>query len=61
MIDEKTQGDDGNLRVKCLVFSRVVGFLTPVEFWNNGKKAEWQDRKVFKLPGVEDERPHLDK
>ena len=38
------------MRVKCLVYSRVVGFLTPIEFWNDGKKSEWEDRKVFNLP-----------
>ena len=31
----------------CEVYSRVVGYLRPVQQWNNGKKAEYQDRKVF--------------
>jgi len=33
----------------ALVYSRVVGFLTPVKQWNVGKSAEWEDRKVFKI------------
>ncbi|MCI2428245.1 ribonucleoside triphosphate reductase [Candidatus Acetothermia bacterium] len=31
----------------CEVYSRVVGYLRPVEQWNNGKRAEFADRKVF--------------
>jgi len=28
----------------CEVYSRVVGYLRPVDQWNNGKKAEYHDR-----------------
>ena len=34
-------------RVKCERYSRIVGYLRPLEQWNDGKKAEWQDRKLF--------------
>jgi ribonucleoside-triphosphate reductase len=34
-------------RIRCEVFSRVVGYLRPVAQWNKGKKAEWADRVVF--------------
>ena len=34
-------------RQKCEVYSRVVGYLSPVQRWNNGKKAEFSDRKTF--------------
>ncbi|WP_018247994.1 anaerobic ribonucleoside-triphosphate reductase [Orenia marismortui] len=34
-------------RQKCEVYSRVVGFLTPVSQWNRGKKEEWIDRKTY--------------
>jgi anaerobic ribonucleoside-triphosphate reductase len=36
-------------RQKCEVYSRVVGYLSPVHRWNNGKKAEFDDRKTFKV------------
>lgn len=36
-------------RTECLVYSRVVGWLTPVKNYNPGKAAEYKDRKVFKL------------
>lgn len=34
-------------RTRCEVYSRVVGFLTPVSQWNKGKKEEFRDRKTF--------------
>jgi hypothetical protein len=34
-------------RQKCEVWSRVVGYLRPVDCWNDGKKAEFKDRKEF--------------
>jgi len=33
---------------KCEVYSRVVGYLSPVSEWNKGKKEEFKDRKTFK-------------
>jgi len=36
-------------RQPCEVYSRVVGYLRPVQNWNDGKKAEYFDRKVFKV------------
>lgn len=29
---------------KTEVYSRVVGYIRPVEQWNNGKQAEYADR-----------------
>lgn len=34
-------------KTKCEVYSRIVGYLRPIENWNEGKKAEWKDRKTF--------------
>ena len=34
-------------RQKCVVYSRVVGYLSPVDQWNKGKKAEYNDRKEY--------------
>jgi anaerobic ribonucleoside-triphosphate reductase len=34
-------------RTKCLVFSRVVGYLTPVQNWNEAKKAEFEQREFY--------------
>ncbi|MBI4117763.1 MAG: hypothetical protein HY453_01635 [Parcubacteria group bacterium] len=34
-------------RQKCEVYSRVVGYLRPVQQWNDGKQAEYEDRKEY--------------
>jgi anaerobic ribonucleoside-triphosphate reductase len=34
-------------RSKTEVYSRVVGYLRPVDQWNDGKQAEFADRKIF--------------
>ena len=46
--------DDGlviaeDKRQRMEVYSRVVGFLRPVEQWNDGKRAEFEDRKTFEV------------
>ena len=32
---------------ECIVYSRIVGYLRPVSQWNDGKAAEFKDRKLF--------------
>ena len=34
---------------KCEVYSRVVGYLRPVQGWNKGKKEEFALRKVYNI------------
>jgi len=36
----------------CEVFSRIVGYLRPVEQWNDGKQEEFADRKTFNHAGL---------
>jgi ribonucleoside-triphosphate reductase len=36
-------------RTKCEVYSRVVGYLRPVNQWNRGKQQEFKDRRVFNM------------
>lgn len=33
----------------CEVYSRVVGYIRPVQQWNKGKKQEFLDRQEFKI------------
>ncbi len=33
----------------CEVYSRVVGYLRPVNQWNDGKRAEWEMRKEYQV------------
>ena len=34
---------------KCEVYSRIVGFYTPVQHWNKGKRAEYDARVAFQV------------
>ncbi len=34
-------------RTRCEVYSRVVGYLRPINQWNDGKRAEFNDRQTF--------------
>ncbi len=36
-------------RTRCEVYSRVVGYIRPVNQWNDGKQAEYSDRVNFNL------------
>ena len=38
------------IKQPCEVYSRVVGYLRPVQQWNTGKQEEFRLRKEFKLP-----------
>ncbi len=47
---------DAEVKVPCEVYSRVVGYLRPVQAWNEGKREEFEDRVPFKLRGDGDGR-----
>ncbi len=36
-------------RQRCEVYSRVVGYLRPVDQFNPGKQSEYYDRKTYKV------------
>jgi ribonucleoside-triphosphate reductase len=36
-------------RTECEVYSRIVGYLRPVDQWNEGKQAEFMKRRYFRL------------
>lgn len=40
----------------CEVYSRIVGYLRPVEQWNKGKKSEFGDRKTVSSEKVDCEQ-----
>jgi ribonucleoside-triphosphate reductase len=33
----------------CEVYSRIVGYIRPVQQWNDGKAQEFKDRKMFQV------------
>jgi hypothetical protein len=36
---------------ECEVYSRVVGYIRPVQQWHKGKQQEYGERKEFVNPG----------
>ena len=34
---------------RCEIYSRIVGYLRPVQQWNEGKVQEFKERKTFKI------------
>jgi anaerobic ribonucleoside-triphosphate reductase len=48
-------------KVPCEVYSRIVGYLRPVQNWNKGKKQEFADRRPYKVQtGSERESANAD-
>lgn len=39
-------------KVPCEVYSRIVGYLRPVQNWNKGKQQEFKDRQTYRLETV---------
>lgn len=39
-------------RVACEVYSRIVGYLRPVQDWNKGKQQEFAERKTYAVAGT---------
>jgi ribonucleoside-triphosphate reductase len=37
-----------NKKTICEVFSRSMGYIRPVRFFNIGKRQEFEERKLFK-------------
>ena len=33
--------------IPCEVYSRIVGYITPVQTWNLAKKQEMRERKLY--------------
>ena len=36
-------------RTLCKIYSRVVGYFSPISEWNKGKKKEFGIRETFKV------------
>jgi len=37
----------GVRKVPCEVYSRIVGYLRPIQAWNKGKQQEFRERKTY--------------
>lgn len=38
----------GEERTRCEVWTRCMGYLRPVSYFNAGKQSEYRDRKCFR-------------
>jgi anaerobic ribonucleoside-triphosphate reductase len=48
MVQKNNRGGN-KMKQKCEVYSRVVGYIRPVDNWNDSKQQEFKDRTTFKL------------
>lgn len=51
---EDEQRPSGVCGLPCEVYSRVVGYLRPVQQWNKGKRSEYRQRREFAAPALDD-------
>jgi anaerobic ribonucleoside-triphosphate reductase len=47
--DVEQKGQAQKVKVPCEVYSRIVGYLRPVQNWNKGKKQEFAERKTYRV------------
>jgi anaerobic ribonucleoside-triphosphate reductase len=36
-------------KIPCEVYSRIVGYLRPVQNWNKGKRQEFEERRTYQV------------
>ncbi|MCB8963682.1 MAG: ribonucleoside triphosphate reductase [Bacteroidales bacterium] len=46
---------------QCEVYSRIVGYMRPVNQWNEGKQQEFADRKLFSVNNTEQKKEEPEK
>lgn len=37
-------------RIPCEVYSRIVGYIRPIQSWNTAKQVEFEQRITFNVP-----------
>ncbi len=50
--ETKQNQPNAQTRTRCEVYSRVVGYLRPVDQWNEGKQAEFAEREEYVIKPV---------
>ena len=50
--DNATPEDVAERKICTEVYSRIVGYLRPVQNWHQGKQQEFKERKTFVLPAA---------
>lgn len=52
-VDYIREGIIDGLRVPTEIYSRVAGYLRPVQNWNIGKRKEFEDRKNYNIASID--------
>jgi len=47
---EQATEQEAEVKVPCEVYSRIVGYLRPVQNWHQGKQQEFRERETFRVP-----------
>ena len=53
MDDVASSAPGSQKRIPCEVYSRIVGYLRPVQNWNKGKQQEFAERRTYDMPDAE--------
>ncbi len=52
MDETKPEAVEQEVKIPCEVYSRVVGYLRPVQNWHQGKQQEFSERRMFRVPAA---------
>ena len=48
--EETKKEEKAGRKVRCEVYSRIVGYLRPVQNWHQGKQQEFEERQTYQVP-----------
>ncbi len=51
-LNPETTESKVEVKIPCEVYSRIVGYLRPVQNWHQGKQQEFAERQTFQVPGA---------
>ncbi len=51
---DDSRAQDGDVKIPCEVYSRIVGYLRPVQDWNPAKRAEFEERVTYQADNEPD-------
>ncbi len=52
-MEKEERPEQEERRVPCEVYSRIVGYLRPLQNWHRGKQQEFKERRMFRVPPEE--------
>lgn len=48
-MEKETSERQEERRIPCEVYSRIVGYLRPIQNWHRGKQQEFKERRTFRI------------